>query len=187
MNALIFLAVLAAQSPASKGPAPMTNPVVTIKTSVGTIDVELYQDKAPKTVENFLGYVKSGHYDGTIFHRVIAGFMIQGGGFDKTMNKKQTRAPIPNESKNGLKNDLGTIAMARTADPDSATAQFYINVKDNNALNRAGDDSPGYCVFGKVISGMDVVKKIEVVQTSTQNGMKDVPVQQVTIESVKLR
>jgi peptidyl-prolyl cis-trans isomerase A (cyclophilin A) len=163
------------------------NPVVTIKTSMGTIDVELYRDKAPKTVENFLGYVKSGHYDGTIFHRVIAGFMIQGGGFDTSMNKKQTRAPIVNESKNGLKNELGTIAMARTADPDSATAQFYINVKDNNALNRVDDGSPGYCVFGKVVAGLDVVKKIEVVQTSTQNGMKDVPVQQVTIESVKLR
>ncbi|OGQ24876.1 MAG: peptidylprolyl isomerase, partial [Deltaproteobacteria bacterium RBG_16_71_12] len=164
----------------------MSNPVVTLKTSMGTIEIELFPDQAPKTVENFLGYVKAAHYDGTVFHRVIAGFMIQGGGFDKQMNKKPTRAPVVNESSNGLKNDTGTVAMARTSDPDSATAQFYINVKDNAALNRA-DGNAGYCVFGKVVAGLDVVKKIEASQTSTQNGMKDVPVKQVTIESLRVK
>jgi cyclophilin family peptidyl-prolyl cis-trans isomerase len=194
MLALTLVVALSAQAPTpaaapaekAKTVAPSGNPVVTIKTNMGSIDVELYPDKAPKSVENFLGYVKAGHYDGTVFHRVIAGFMIQGGGFDKAMNKKATKAPIVNESTNGLKNDVGTIAMARTSDPNSATAQFYINVKDNAALNRT-EGNPGYCVFGKVTSGLDVVKKIEVVQTSVQNGMKDVPVQQVVIESVKLK
>jgi cyclophilin family peptidyl-prolyl cis-trans isomerase len=160
--------------------------LVTITTNLGAIDVELFRDKAPKTVENFLGYVKGGHYDGTVFHRVIAGFMVQGGGFDKAMNKKPTKAPVENESSNGLTNDTGTIAMARTSDPDSATAQFYINVKDNEALNRSAGNA-GYCVFGKVVAGMDVVRKIEASQTAVQNGMKDVPTAQVVIESVKLK
>jgi peptidylprolyl isomerase/peptidyl-prolyl cis-trans isomerase A (cyclophilin A)/peptidyl-prolyl cis-trans isomerase B (cyclophilin B) len=189
MLSLALVAALCAQSPTSTAapaaPAKaMANPVVVIQTTQGTIEVELDAQKAPKTVENFLAYVKAGHYDGTIFHRVIAGFMIQGGGFDKQMNKKPTRAPIVNESANGLKNDLGTIAMARTSDPDSATAQFFINVKNNGALDRASGN-PGYCVFGKVTSGMDVVKKIEAAQTSMQNGMKDVPVAQIVIESIK--
>jgi peptidyl-prolyl cis-trans isomerase B (cyclophilin B) len=189
MNALILVAALAAQAPAAPSKTPAAakaNPVVHIDTSAGAIDVELYADKAPKTVENFLSYVKAGHYDGTIFHRVIAHFMIQGGGFDKKLNEKPTKAPIVNESSNGLKNDVGTIAMARTSDPNSATAQFYINVKDNNSLNHS-DSNPGYCVFGKVISGMDVVKKIEGVPTSTQNGMSDVPTTPVTINSIKVK
>jgi peptidyl-prolyl cis-trans isomerase A (cyclophilin A) len=196
MLALAIVAALAAQSPTPPPAAPpksapstpakaMSNPVVTIKTNMGSIDVELFADKAPKTVANFLSYVKSGHYDGTVFHRVIAGFMIQGGGMDKALNKKPTQPPVVNEASNGLKNDTGTIAMARTNDPDSATSQFFINVRDNAALNR-GDGNPGYTVFGKVTSGMDVVKKIEASKTSTQGGMKDVPVEVVTIESVKL-
>ncbi len=164
----------------------MPNPIVVIQTSEGAIEVELDVRKAPKTVENFLGYLKAGHYDGTIFHRVIAGFMIQGGGFDKQMNKKPTRAPVVNEASNGLKNDLGTIAMARTADANSATAQFYLNVKNNDALNKgAGND--GYCVFGRITSGLEVARKIEGVPTSTQKGMKDVPVVQVVIESIKIK
>jgi cyclophilin family peptidyl-prolyl cis-trans isomerase len=196
MLALAIVAALAAQSPTPPPAAPpktapstpakaMSNPVVTIKTNMGSIDVELFADKAPKTVANFLSYVKAGHYDGTVFHRVIAGFMIQGGGMDKALNKKPTQPPVVNEASNGLKNDTGTIAMARTNDPDSATSQFFINVRDNSALNR-GDGNPGYTVFGKVTSGMDVVKKIEASKTSTQGGMKDVPVEVVTIESVKL-
>jgi cyclophilin family peptidyl-prolyl cis-trans isomerase len=164
----------------------MPQPVVIIKTSLGSVEVELFPDKAPKTVENFLAYVKAGHYDGTVFHRVIAGFMVQGGGFDKAMNKKSTRAPVVNEAGNGLKNLTGTIAMARTSDPDSATAQFYINVADNESLNRA-TGNPGYTVFGKVVAGLDVVKKLEAAPTSTQNGMRDVPVTQLVIESVRLK
>ena len=164
----------------------MPHPVVTIQTNLGAVDVELFADKAPKTVENFLAYVKAGHYDGTIFHRVIAGFMVQGGGFDKEMNKKPTRAPVVNEAQNGLQNSIGTIAMARTNDPDSATCQFFINVKDNDMLNRS-TGNPGYTVFGKVIAGLDVVKKLEAAPTSTQNGMKDVPVKQLVIESVKVK
>lgn len=164
----------------------MTHPVVTIQTNLGAVDVELFADKAPKTVENFLSYVKAGHYDGTVFHRVIAGFMVQGGGFDKEMNKKPTKAPVVNEAQNGLHNDTGTIAMARTNDPDSATCQFFINVKDNDMLNRT-TGNPGYTVFGKVIAGLDVVKKLEAAPTSTQNGMKDVPVKQLVIESVRLK
>ncbi|MCC7108877.1 MAG: peptidyl-prolyl cis-trans isomerase [Deltaproteobacteria bacterium] len=194
MHVLLFVAALATQAPAApaapakEGVKPMTakNPVVAIQTSMGAIEVELYPDKAPKTVENFLGYVKANHYDGTIFHRVIASFMIQGGGFDKQMGKKPTRAPVVNEAGNGLKNEVGTIAMARTSDPDSATAQFFINVKDNGALNRS-DGNAGYCVFGKVVAGLEVVKKIEAVNTSMQGGMKDVPVSQVVIESVRLK
>jgi peptidyl-prolyl cis-trans isomerase A (cyclophilin A) len=194
MLALALVAALSAQSPApaTQAAAPaapaktMTNPVVIIKTSMGTIEAELFADKAPKSVENFLGYVKAGHYDGTIFHRVIAGFMIQGGGFDKSMNKKPTKAPIANEASNGLKNDTGTLAMARTSDPDSATAQFYINVNNNDSLNKTAG-SAGYAVFGKVTSGLDVVKKIEASKTGTQDGMRDVPTTQVVIESVKLK
>jgi len=193
MLALALVAALAAQpSPASPSshlqPAAksMPHPVVTIQTNLGAVDVELFADKAPKTVENFLAYVKAGHYDGTIFHRVIAGFMVQGGGFDKEMNKKPTRAPVVNEAQNGLQNSIGTIAMARTNDPDSATCQFFINVKDNDMLNRS-TGNPGYTVFGKVIAGLDVVKKLEAAPTSTQNGMKDVPVKQLVIESVKVK
>jgi peptidyl-prolyl cis-trans isomerase A (cyclophilin A) len=191
MLVLALVAALAAQtSPVSSTPQPtakaMPNPVVIIKTSLGSVEVELFPDKAPKTVENFLAYVKAGHYDGSVFHRVIAGFMVQGGGFDKAMNKKSTRAPVVNEAGNGLKNLTGTIAMARTSDPDSATAQFYINVADNESLNRA-TGNPGYTVFGKVVAGLDVVKKLEAAPTSTQNGMRDVPVTQLVIDSVRLK
>ena len=136
-------------------------PVVELDTNMGAIVIELNEEKAPKTVENFLNYVKSGHYDGTIFHRIIDGFMIQGGGMDAEMNEKATNAPVENEADNGLKNDKGTIAMARTQDPHSATSQFFINVKDNDFLNHSGKNMQGwgYTVFGKVTSGMDVIDK----------------------------
>jgi cyclophilin family peptidyl-prolyl cis-trans isomerase len=168
----------------AKGPA---YPVVVIETSMGTIKVELYEDKAPITVKNFLSYVDKKHYDGTIFHRVINGFMVQGGGFDETMKERDTAAPIKNEAANGLKNTVGMLAMARTNVPDSATAQFFINVKDNTFLDFR-DPSPqgiGYAVFGKVISGMDVVDKIKAVRTTMKNGMGDVPEQAVIMKSVK--
>ena len=163
------------------------NPVVIIKTSMGTIKAELDAVKAPVTVKNFLSYVDDKSYDGTVFHRVISSFMIQGGGFDKDLNKKATRAPIANEAKNGLKNATGTLAMARTNVPDSATSQFFINVKDNGALDYRGDSAQeiGYCVFGKVTEGMDVVNKIKAVPTGSQNGMGDVPTSPVIIESIR--
>jgi cyclophilin family peptidyl-prolyl cis-trans isomerase len=159
--------------------------VVVMETNMGTIKIELFEDKAPITVKNFLSYVKDKHYDGLIFHRVIDGFMIQGGGFDSKMEQKKTKDPIKNESDNKLSNLRGTIAMARTNDPDSATSQFYINVKDNKALDRA-EGQAGYCVFGRVTEGMDVVDKIKVVKTGTKMGFKDVPTEDVVIKSVKL-
>jgi peptidyl-prolyl cis-trans isomerase B (cyclophilin B) len=163
------------------------NPVVVIDTSKGTIKVELYQDKAPITVKNFLQYVDDKHYDGTIFHRVISDFMIQGGGFEPGLKEKKSNDPIKNESSNGLSNERGTIAMARTGEPDSATAQFYINVKDNPNLDKAkARDKVGYCVFGKVIEGMDIVDKIKEVKTHSAKGMDDVPVDDVTIKSVRV-
>jgi cyclophilin family peptidyl-prolyl cis-trans isomerase len=162
--------------------AMAANPVVEIKTSMGTIQAELFEKEAPGTVKNFLQYVDDKHYDGTIFHRVIDGFMIQGGGFDKDMRQKKTRDAIKNESSNNLENKRGTLAMARTPAPDSATAQFFINVKDNDFLDRKNArDRVGYCVFGKVISGMDVVDKIKAVKTAAG----DVPVETVEIISVK--
>ena len=158
---------------------------VLIKTSLGDLTVELYADKAPKSVENFLAYAKSGFYDGTIFHRVIADFMIQGGGFTADLRQKKTRAPVVNESKNGLSNLRGTLAMARTADPNSATAQFFINTVDNQRLDYAGDANPGYCVFGKVTAGLDVVDKIRAVPTGAQGPFRsDVPTTAVVIEKV---
>jgi cyclophilin family peptidyl-prolyl cis-trans isomerase len=165
--------------------ARAANPVVAMETSMGTIKIELDEAKAPITVKNFLGYVKDKHYDGTIFHRVIDGFMIQGGGFEPGMKQKKTKEPIKNESNNKLSNAKYTIAMARTADPDSATAQFYINVKDNKALD-ATDGQAGYAVFGKVIEGMDVVDKIKAVKTGTKAGHRDVPLEDVVIKSVKV-
>ena len=164
------------------------NPVVEMKTSQGTITLELYPDKAPKTVENFLKYVKDGHYKGTIFHRVIDGFMIQGGGFDANFREKNTRAPIQNEANNGLRNDTYTIAMARTMDPHSATAQFFINVKDNDFLNYSSPSLQGwgYAVFGKVVRGQDVVMKIAKQPTGPGGPFPtDVPRQTVTIMDVK--
>lgn len=160
---------------------------VLLKTSLGDITLELYADKAPKSVENFLTYVKLGFYDGTVFHRVIANFMIQGGGFTPDLRQKKTRAPVANESKNGLSNLRGTLAMARTADPNSATAQFFINTVDNPRLDYAGDANPGYCVFGKVVSGLDVVDKIRAVQTGAQGPFpSDVPTTPVLIEKATL-
>ena len=164
------------------------NPVVLMKTSMGEITIELDKEKAPVTVDNFLAYVNDKFYDGTIFHRVIPAFMIQGGGFDKDMKQKKTKAPIKNEAGNGLKNVNGTIAMARTSDPNSATAQFFINTKDNAFLDHRNDTPQGYgyAVFGKVIKGQDVVKKIEQVQTTTRTPYENVPVTPVIIESVRV-
>jgi peptidyl-prolyl cis-trans isomerase A (cyclophilin A) len=163
--------------------APAAHPTVLLKTSDGDIRVELYPEKAPKTVANFLDYVKSGQYNGTIFHRVIPGFMIQGGGYTTSFAEKPTRAPIPLESQNGLKNALGTIAMARTSDPNSATDQFFINTVDNAGLDYPNPDGNGYAVFGKVTAGMDVVKKIEGTPTTTRGPMSDVPQKPIVIES----
>ena len=159
---------------------------VIMKTSMGDIHLELDNKKAPKTVENFLNYVDAKFYDGTIFHRVIDGFMIQGGGFTPDMNQKTAKAPIKNEADNGLKNDLGTIAMARTGDPHSATAQFFINVKDNDFLNYRSSDTRGwgYAVFGKVTKGMDVVNKIKAVETQNVKQFQNVPKEPVVILSV---
>jgi cyclophilin family peptidyl-prolyl cis-trans isomerase len=161
------------------------DPRVEFKTNRGVIVVELYPDKAPKTVANFLQYVKDGHYAGTTFHRVIDGFMIQGGGFDKDMRQKSTRPPVPSEAGNGLKNNVGTIAMARTPDPHSASAQFFINLKDNDFLNYK-EPTPqgyGYTVFGKVVSGMDVVQGIAKVATGNAGPHQNVPREPVVIES----
>jgi cyclophilin family peptidyl-prolyl cis-trans isomerase len=157
---------------------------VTIETSKGNIDLELDADKAPKTVANFVNYAKKGHYDGTIFHRVIPGFMIQGGGFTPDMNQKAVDKPIECESKNGLKNDRGAIAMARTNDPNSATSQFFINVKDNKNLDFPSFDGWGYAVFGKVTKGLDVVDAIVGVPTTRKGPHSDVPSEAVTINKV---
>ena len=163
-------------------------PSVEFQTNQGNFTVELYPEKAPKTVANFLQYVKDGFYENTIFHRVINHFMIQGGGFERDLSEKNTRAPITNEAGNGLLNQLGTLAMARTADPDSATAQFFVNLTDNQFLNYVGPDPEqiGYCVFGKVTSGIEVVQKIGLVQTNTVGRNSDVPIKPIIIKSVKL-
>jgi peptidyl-prolyl cis-trans isomerase A (cyclophilin A)/peptidyl-prolyl cis-trans isomerase B (cyclophilin B) len=158
------------------------NPRVLMQTSKGDIVLELYPDKAPKSVANFVQYVKDGHYNGTVFHRVINNFMVQGGGFDKNLHQKPTRAAIENEAKNGLKNEAYTLAMARTSDPHSATAQFFINVKHNRFLDYPGQDGWGYAVFGKVIKGQEVVDKIK----QTPTGRMDIPQEQIVIESAKL-
>jgi cyclophilin family peptidyl-prolyl cis-trans isomerase len=178
----LFVATLAA----IPGGALAADPQVDIKTNLGTIRLELYPAKAPKTVENFLQYVKDGHYNGTIFHRVIDGFMIQGGGFEPAYRQKPTREPVQNEAKNGLKNEAGTLAMARTSAPHSATAQFFINVANNEFLNaERAQDGWGYAVFGKVVSGMDVVTKIAKTPTGAGGPFRsDVPKPPVLIESV---
>lgn len=162
--------------------------LVILHTNMGDIKLELDKSKAPVTVENFVSYVNDGHYNGTIFHRVIDGFMIQGGGFDKDMKQKATKKTIKNEANNGLKNDLGTIVMARTSDPHSASSQFFINVKDNDFLNHSAETMQGwgYAVFGKVVDGMDVVSKIKNVKTSNYGGHQDVPVEQVIIETAEV-
>jgi len=158
--------------------------MIILKTNYGDIKLELDHQETPNTAQNFLEYVKAGFYDGTIFHRVIDGFMIQGGGFDQEMMQKQTKNSIQNEAKNAKPNKRGTIAMARTSAPHSATAQFFINVNDNDFLNFTGDsdDKFGYCVFGKVVEGMDVVDKIKSVKTGSKSGHRDVPLNDVVIE-----
>jgi cyclophilin family peptidyl-prolyl cis-trans isomerase len=169
-------------------PALAADPRVELKTNRGAIVLELYPDKAPKTVANFLQYVKDGHYNGTVFHRVIDGFMIQGGGFDKDMRQKPTRAPVPNEAGNGLKNEVGTVAMARTPDPHSASAQFFINVKSNDFLNYK-EPTPqgyGYTVFAKVVSGMDVVDRIAKSPTGNAGPHQNVPREPIVIESASV-
>jgi cyclophilin family peptidyl-prolyl cis-trans isomerase len=164
------------------------NPQVLIETSMGDIKIELFKEKAPITVKNFLNYVKDGFYDGLIFHRVIKDFMVQGGGMSEALEQKKPKFAIKNEATNGLSNTRGTLAMARTAVVDSATSQFFINTVDNLFLNHAGKqpDRYGYCVFGQVIEGMDVVDQIRVVKTGTKNGHSDVPVEPVFIKSAKL-
>ncbi|BDY06103.1 peptidylprolyl isomerase [Ferrimonas sp. YFM] len=162
--------------------------MVTLTTNFGDIKLELFTDKAPKTVENFLNYVKQGFYDNTIFHRVIDGFMVQGGGFTADMQQKPTGAGVENEANNGISNKVGTIAMARTPDPHSATAQFFINVNDNTFLDFKNESMQGwgYCVFGQVVEGMDVVEKIKAVKTGNHGMHQDVPLESVVIESAKL-
>jgi len=162
--------------------------MIRIQTNKGVIDIELDAEKAPATVENFVSYVKDGFYDGTIFHRVIDGFMIQGGGMEPGMTEKQTKAPVKNEADNGLKNDRGTIAMARTNDPHSATAQFFINISDNAFLNHQQPtmDGWGYCVFGKVVNGMDVVDEIKGVATTSKGFHQDVPAEDIVIEKAEI-
>ena len=162
------------------------NPKVLLKTNMGNIKLELYPEKAPISVDNFVKYVKKGQYNGTIFHRVIGNFMIQGGGLDKNMKEKSTGNPIKNEAQNGLKNETYSLAMARTADPHSATAQFFINVQDNPMLDFPGRDGWGYAVFGKVIEGMDVVDQIKQVPTANGPMYQNVPVKPVVIESASL-
>lgn len=182
------LFALALPASAGEGDAAATGaaPRVVLETSKGNIVLELYPDKAPKTVENFLSYVESGFYSGTIFHRVIAGFMIQGGGFTEGMEQKKTDAPIENEAKTGLSNERGTISMARTNDPNSATAQFFINTVNNGALDYQGPGNPGYAAFGRVVEGMDVVDAIAGVRTTRKGMFADVPAEAVTIKAAKV-
>lgn len=162
--------------------------MIKLHTNYGDITLELDSEKAPVTTQNFIDYVNSGHYDNTIFHRVIDDFMIQGGGFEPGMIQKKTQAPIANEAGNGLKNDKYTVAMARTSDPHSASAQFFINVKDNDFLNYKSSTSQGfgYCVFGKVVEGMDVVDKIKKVKTGTRSGHQDVPLENVLLQKAEV-
>jgi len=180
---LLLAATLLSGEPGAEPAKAPANPKVVLETSMGRIVVELDAAKAPKTVANFLGYVKSGHYDGTVFHRVIPGFMVQGGGMTADMGEKKTGAPIPNEADNGLKNERGTLAMARTSDPNSATAQFFINTVDNKFLNHSGKTMQGwgYAVFGKVVEGMETVDKIAGVKTGNKGPYQNVPVEPVTI------
>jgi peptidyl-prolyl cis-trans isomerase B (cyclophilin B) len=182
MKSILFLSMTLFLNIALAG-----NPMVVMETSHGTIEIELLQEKAPKTVANFLKYVDAKFYDGTIFHRVINNFMIQGGGFTEKMQEKKTREPIKNEANNGLRNDVGTLAMARTSDPHSATGQFFINVADNAPLNHNGEtmNGWGYAVFGKVTNGMHVVNRIKMVKTGNLAGYSDVPMDPVIIKNVK--
>ena len=181
----MFLLTLPACSHAGNEPKTKGGPVILMSTSLGDVKIELYDQDAPETVKNFLAYVNDKFYDGTIFHRVIAGFMIQGGGFTTDMTQKPTKPPIKNESSNGLKNETYTLAMARTSVPDSATSQFFINAKNNDFLNKASaQDGVGYAVFGKVVEGMDIVNKIEKVPTGRSGMYADVPAEPVVIKSM---
>jgi peptidyl-prolyl cis-trans isomerase B (cyclophilin B) len=182
MKKLILLALAGVLAAAM--PARAANPVVVMETSMGTIKIELFEDKSPITVKNFLAYVDDKFYDGTVFHRVIPTFMIQGGGFEPGMKEKKTKDAIKNEAGNKVSNKRGTVAMARTNDPDSATAQFFINVKDNDFLDKS-EKSAGYAVFGKVIDGMDIVDKIKAVETADKGGHEAVPVKDVVIKSIR--
>ena len=189
MNRLLLCLVFAVVSAVAVAEeAPVGNPAVVLDTSLGSITLELFADAAPASTKNFLGYVERGFYDGTVFHRVIPGFMIQGGGFTDDMVRKPTRDPITNEADNGRVNQRGTLAMARTSDPHSATAQFFINVVDNDFLNHSGKTPRGwgYAVFGRVTAGMDVVDAIAAVQTGRANGMSDVPLEPVIIRKAQL-
>lgn len=183
-NAALSLASIALTALIGIAPAQAQDaPKVKLATSLGDIVLQLDPAKAPKSVENFLAYVNAKHYDGTVFHRVMNGFMIQGGGFTPDMQQKPTRPPIPLEAKNGLKNDTYTVAMARTSVPDSATAQFFINVKNNDSLNAPSPDGHGYAVFGKVVSGTEVVDKIKAVATGNKGGHANVPNEPIVITS----
>ena len=184
-NVLVVLALAFSQSaPPAQAAPPPAGPVVVLETSLGPIKLVLDPQKAPVTVANFLKYVRSGHYDGTLFHRVIPNFMIQGGGYDANLKEKPTLAPIKNEAANGLRNSRGTIAMARTDDPNSATSQFFINLKNNHALDY-GIGGAGYAVFGQVVEGMEVVDKIAGVATGSQGVLQNVPLTPVVIESAR--
>jgi len=188
LKRFIYLLVVGLWLTGTAFAAEAKNPVLVLDTNLGKVKVELFQKEAPISVANFLDYAKSGFYDGTIFHRVIPGFMIQGGGFTATLNQKPTKPAIKNEATNGLKNERGTLAMARTMVVDSASAQFFINVANNEFLNHreGGPQAFGYAVFGKVIEGMDVVDKIAATPTGMQKGFADVPVTPVVIKSVKV-
>jgi len=182
LASLLLAGAAATAAAAGPEPSPAANrPVVVLETSMGNIKIALNQDKSPISVANFLEYVKAGHYNGTVFHRVIPDFMIQGGGMDASLAERQTRKPIRNEAKNGLRNSRGTVAMARTNDPDSATAQFFISVRDNHRLDY-GIGGAGYTVFGEVTEGLDVVDKIAGVPTTRKGGLDDVPVTAVVIQ-----
>jgi cyclophilin family peptidyl-prolyl cis-trans isomerase len=185
--ALVPLAFVLAQAPPSAAPTPKpapSGPVVVLETSLGTISMVLNREQAPLSVDNFLKYVRARHYDGTIFHRVMPNFMAQGGGFTPDMKEKATRPPVKNEARNGLRNSRGTVAMARTSDANSATAQFFINVRDNHRLD-FGIGGAGYAVFGEVVLGMEVVDKIVAVSTTTRSGMQDVPITPIFIKTAR--
>ena len=182
----LFALLLCCTMQTSHSTTQDNKPMVKLHTNKGDITLQLDAEKAPKTVRNFLEYVNSGFYDGTIFHRVISSFMIQGGGFEPGMKHKKTNPPIKNEAANGLENDTYTIAMARTGDPQSATAQFFINVKDNDFLNYPGQDGWGYCVFGKVVEGKEVVDAIKAVKTGSRSGFQDVPLEDVIITKAEV-
>lgn len=182
---IVFLSACNKETPSQPG-NKVANPIITIRTNLGDIEVELLQNKAPETVQNFLQYAKDGHYTGTIFHRVIDGFMIQGGGYTADFKEKKTRSPVRNEADNRVSNKRGTLAMARTSDIHSATGQFFINVADNDFLNYRNPTPSGfgYCVFGEVTKGMDIVDKIKKVKTGSEKGHQDVPLQSIKILEV---